>query len=317
MVVDLDAVRTFIAVADAGQFQRAATQASLTQQAVSKRVAALERALGVRLFTRTPRGAELTGEGRAFLPHARELLQVQARAVAAVGPARRPLRVDVIARRSAVGALLRDFHRAQPEVALEVVALVEAGEAFAALRDGTLDATFRALPERPAGLAHTRVLDEPLQLLIGPAHPLAGARSVRLRELAGHRIWMPGIVEGSEWAAFYAALAAEFGLEIDALGPNFGTDAMLESLAGSSTRRHLRGRAARHARPASHPRARPHARLPPLARLARRQPAPGDGGAARPPGHGGAGARHVDVQRVLKTSRQSSRDSPSSVKRHS
>ena len=111
----------------------------------------------------------------------------------------------------------------------------EAGEAFAALRDGTLDATFRALPERPAGLAHTRVLDEPLQLLIGPAHPLAGARSVRLHELAGHRIWIPGIVEGSEWAAFYAALAAEFGLEIDALGPNFGTDAMLESLAGSST----------------------------------------------------------------------------------
>ncbi len=91
------------------------------------------------------------------------------------------------------------------------------------------------MPERPAGLAHTRVLDEPLQLLIGPAHPLADARSVRLRELAGHRIWIPGIVEGSEWAAFYAALAAEFGLEIDALGPNFGTDAMLESLAGSST----------------------------------------------------------------------------------
>ena len=70
---------------------------------------------------------------------------------------------------------------------------------------------------------------------MGPDHPLAAARSVRLRDLAGHRIWIPGIVEGSEWAAFYAALAAEFGLEIDALGPNFGTEALVETLAGSST----------------------------------------------------------------------------------
>jgi hypothetical protein len=53
--VNLDAVRTFVAVADAGQFQEAAADLSITQQAVSKRVAALERDLGARLFTRTPR----------------------------------------------------------------------------------------------------------------------------------------------------------------------------------------------------------------------------------------------------------------------
>jgi biotin operon repressor len=58
--VDLDAVRTFVAAADAGQFQEAATDLSITQQAVSKRIAALEQDLGVRLFTRTARGARLT-----------------------------------------------------------------------------------------------------------------------------------------------------------------------------------------------------------------------------------------------------------------
>jgi hypothetical protein len=55
--VDLNAVRTFVAVADAGQFQEAAANLSITQQAVSKRIAALEKDLGVRLFTRTARGA--------------------------------------------------------------------------------------------------------------------------------------------------------------------------------------------------------------------------------------------------------------------
>lgn len=66
--MDLDAVRTFVAAADAGQFQDAATALSITQQAVSKRIAALEKDLQVRLFNRTARGAQLTIDGQTFLP---------------------------------------------------------------------------------------------------------------------------------------------------------------------------------------------------------------------------------------------------------
>jgi hypothetical protein len=69
--VELDAVRTFVAAADLGQFQGAADSLEVTQQAVSKRVAGLEKELEVRLFTRTARGATLTIDGQAFLPHAR------------------------------------------------------------------------------------------------------------------------------------------------------------------------------------------------------------------------------------------------------
>ena len=48
-------MRTFVAVADAGQFSEAAERlVGITQQAVSKRVAALEKSLGVRLFARPP-----------------------------------------------------------------------------------------------------------------------------------------------------------------------------------------------------------------------------------------------------------------------
>ncbi|CAM5645852.1 HTH-type transcriptional regulator ArgP [Streptomyces violarus] len=50
--MDLKAVRAFVAIADAGQFQKAAVDLSLTQQAVSKRIAALEKDLGVRLLVR-------------------------------------------------------------------------------------------------------------------------------------------------------------------------------------------------------------------------------------------------------------------------
>ncbi|MGA5704161.1 LysR family transcriptional regulator [Peterkaempfera bronchialis] len=236
--MDLDAVRTFVAVTDAGQFQQAAADLSITQQGVSKRIAALEKDLGVRLFTRTARGARLTIDGQAFLPHARDLLKAEERAAASVRPGRRALRVDVINRRIAPAGMLRDFHRAHPETELDVVTLFDADAAIAAVRSGTIDATFRAvtLPARqlPDGIEAVRVLDEPIQLLTGPAHEFAEARAVTPAELAGHRIWMPGNATGTEWAAYYDELAAAFGLTIEATGPNFGTEALLDVIADSS-----------------------------------------------------------------------------------
>jgi DNA-binding transcriptional LysR family regulator len=237
--VDLDAVRTFVAVADAGQFQEAAAYLSVTQQAVSKRIAGLERHLGVPLFTRTARGVRLTIDGQAFLPHARELLQVAERAEASVRPGSRALRVDVIARRLGTAGLLHRFHRAHPDLALDVVTLFDADAAVKALRAGAIDASFRAVTAQVRrsldGMRSGRVFDEPLQLLVGPGHELAAARAVSPAGLAGYRIWMPGIVAGTEWAAYYDEFAKAFGLTIDAIGPNFGTEALLDSIADSPT----------------------------------------------------------------------------------
>ncbi|MEV0385675.1 LysR family transcriptional regulator [Nonomuraea sp. NPDC050643] len=254
--MDLDAVRTFVAVVDAGQFQDAAADLSITQQAVSKRIAGLEKALAVRLFTRTARGARLTIDGQAFLPHARELLRVAERAVASVLPGSRPLRVDVIASRSAASGLMRGFHRAHPEVELDVVMLFDVETAVAALRSGAIDASFRAVavPGRPLpeDIESVWVLDEALQLLTGPAHALAGARSVTVAQLTGHRIWMPGIVPGTEWAAYYDDLVAEFGLTIEATGPNFGSDALLDTIADTPALATFMGGQTRLVWPAGH-----------------------------------------------------------------
>ncbi|MFD9429950.1 LysR family transcriptional regulator [Streptomyces sp. NPDC060002] len=254
--MDLETVRTFVAAADAGQFQEAAAELAVTQQAVSKRIAALERDLGVRLFTRTPRGAELTIDGQAFLPHARDLLRVTERAVASVRTGRRPLRVDVIASRGAATGLMRGFHRAHPEIDLDVVMLFEIETAVAALRSGAIDASFRAVaaPGRPLpeDIESVRVLDEPLQLLTGSAHALAGVRSVPLAQLAGHRIWMPGLAPGTEWAAYYDDLVAEFGLTIEATGPNFGSDALLDTIADTPALATFMGGRTRLVWPAGH-----------------------------------------------------------------
>lgn len=46
---------------------------------------------------------------------------------------------------------------------------------------------------------------------------------------------MPGNMPGTEWAAYYDELAATFGLTIDSVGPDFGIEPLLDTIAGSST----------------------------------------------------------------------------------
>jgi DNA-binding transcriptional LysR family regulator len=255
--VDLDAVRTFVAAADAGRFQDAGAALSITQQAVSKRIAALEKDLEVRLFTRTARGARLTIDGQAFLPHARELLRVQARADASVRPGRRALRVDVLSRRIAPAVLLQDFHRAHPRIELDVVTLdADVHGATAAVEEGAIDATFHAvtLPARqlPGAIRTARVIDEYHEVLVGPRHALAGARAVTPTQLADHRIWMPGLAAGTEWADYYDELAAAFGLTIDLVGPVFGNEALMAEIADSAELATLVGERSRYLWPDSY-----------------------------------------------------------------
>ncbi|MEU3960769.1 LysR family transcriptional regulator [Streptomyces buecherae] len=254
--MDLEAVRTFVAVAVAGQFQEAAAELSITQQAVSKRVATLEKGLGVRLFTRTARGARLTVDGQAFLPHARELLRVAERADASVRPGRRALRVDVVNRRIVTAGLLQDFYRTRPAMALDVVTLdADVDGAIAAVDAGTVDATFHAVPPRqhlPEAIRAAQLIHEPHQLLVGPCHPLAGARAITPGQLVGRRVWMPGLDARGEVAAYYDELSAAFGITIDVVGPVFGNETLLAEIADSADLSTLVGEGSRYLWPDSY-----------------------------------------------------------------
>lgn len=71
--MDWDNVRVFLAVARAGQFVAAAKRLRLDHATASRRVAALEGALGAKLFARRTTGATLTGAGERFLAAAEEM----------------------------------------------------------------------------------------------------------------------------------------------------------------------------------------------------------------------------------------------------
>lgn len=72
--MDLTALRSFVAVAEAGGVTRAAGLLNLTQSAVSMQLKRLEESLGLPLFLRAARGMDLTPEGAQLLGYARRMV---------------------------------------------------------------------------------------------------------------------------------------------------------------------------------------------------------------------------------------------------
>jgi DNA-binding transcriptional LysR family regulator len=235
--MNIDAVRAFVAVAEEGQFQLAAIRLGVSQQAVSKRIAALEAELGTALFRRNPSGAALTQDGRTFLPHAGAILAAVSEAFASVQPGTRPLRVDVLDRGTGAVDLLREFCQENPEVAVEMVIGRGAASTVRSLLAGEIDAGYAYLRdvagELDPSLARTYACLEPVHVIVGVRHPLARSRSVRTEELAGCRAWVPGIVEGSEWETFFQDFAEAFGPDIDPTGYAVGAESVFDAVAAS------------------------------------------------------------------------------------
>jgi DNA-binding transcriptional LysR family regulator len=75
-ILDVGPLRSFVAVADCGGFQRAATSLHLSQGAVSQHVRRLETAVGRALVERQGRGSRFTADGETLLRQARRILEL-------------------------------------------------------------------------------------------------------------------------------------------------------------------------------------------------------------------------------------------------
>jgi DNA-binding transcriptional LysR family regulator len=94
---DRDLLRTFLAVAESGNFTRAGDKVGRTQSAVSTQIKRLEDSLGEMLFERGARGVELTGRGRQLVPYARRIVGLVEEAAAALrsAPLDGPVRIGI------------------------------------------------------------------------------------------------------------------------------------------------------------------------------------------------------------------------------
>ncbi|MCS0495152.1 LysR substrate-binding domain-containing protein [Ancylobacter sp. MQZ15Z-1] len=237
--LEIDLVRAFVAVAEAGGFTAAAGAVGRSQSAVSQKILRLEDMLGRRLFERTSRSLYLTRDGEAFLVSARRIIELNDATVrgllepAPFGSLRLGVAEDFIPRQ--LPALLARFARLYPQVQLELrtglsCELLEAYDAGAldvviAKRDGRAQrgrviwreplvwmaaSGFVADPEGPV----------PLVLLCPPCT----YREVMVRALDGARRDWFAACTASSLMGVHAAV--EGGLGVTVLGRSFVQEGM-------------------------------------------------------------------------------------------
>ena len=188
-IMELRHLRYVVAVAEELHFGRAAARVRIAQPPLSQQIRQLEQELGVALFNRTKRRVELTHAGRAFLEHARQILEETERAKQV---AQRAARGEV--GRLAIGfassadldilpRVLRVWRERFPDVEVELHALLTSAQVDALCR-GRIQVGFVRLPTDETSLVVESIQREPLVAALPEGHRLARRARVRLRDLA-------------------------------------------------------------------------------------------------------------------------------------
>ena len=189
-------LRYFVAVAETGNFTRAAEKSYISQPSLSQQILNLEEEVGKTLFHRLGRKVTLTDDGQVLLEHARRI-------IGEADYALRELKEDSSrGYRVAVGAIPSVAHFFIPAVvahcrANDVRIKLRSYEAFtstviSSVVEGELDWGIIAQPPGDARIESRRLYTEPLLLVLGQGHPLADASQVHFSDLRDENFIMLG-----------------------------------------------------------------------------------------------------------------------------
>jgi DNA-binding transcriptional LysR family regulator len=180
--VELRHLRALVAVAEERNFTRAAERLQITQPALSRTIAGLERLVGTQLVRRTRRIVQITVAGQRFLAHAQRALAAVEEALGAAQGAAPLLRVGFTWGSTAeyTAPIVRAFEEAHPHVQVE---LRRYDDTVAGLADGRTHVGF--LPGMPHDetLGTLVLVEEPRVAALPAAHTLTAQNEVRLNDL--------------------------------------------------------------------------------------------------------------------------------------
>jgi DNA-binding transcriptional LysR family regulator len=187
MDVELRQLRCLLAIVDEGSFTDAAIALGVSQAAVSRTLASLERALGVRLLRRTSREVSPTGTGLRVVGHARRVLGEVDDLVREAISGHASLRIGYAW--SAVGRHTLAFQRRWAETRPETeVQFVRVNSATAGLAEGACDLAVVRRPLDDRRFDSAIVGLERRLCAMASDDPLARRRSVRLADIGGRTL---------------------------------------------------------------------------------------------------------------------------------
>ncbi|MFE7645866.1 LysR family transcriptional regulator [Streptomyces phaeoluteigriseus] len=185
--VELRQLRCLVAIVDEGSFTDAANALGVSQAAVSRTLASLERALGVRLLRRTSRQVAPTATGLRVLAQARRVLGEVADLVRTATSGHTSLRIGYAW--SALGRHTSAFQRRWPQSHPDTdLHLVRVNSASAGLAGGACDLAVLRRPLVDRRFDSVIIGLERRLCALAADDPLAGRRSVRLADLGGRTL---------------------------------------------------------------------------------------------------------------------------------
>ena len=188
--MDIEQLRSFLAVADELHFGRAAERLHVAQPPLSRTIKRLERELGTRLFDRNTRSVRLTSSGQALMDPAKEVLDALRRAETAVRSADHgevgTVRIAFagVSTHRLVARLARVVRSQRPGIQLELSSQNFAQPAMKRLLAGETDLALGRWDVVPAEISAQVVMPDSLVLAVPDTHPLAGARRLSIGQLA-------------------------------------------------------------------------------------------------------------------------------------
>jgi DNA-binding transcriptional LysR family regulator len=190
----IEQLQAFIAITETGSFQQAARTCDCTQSTISRQIQSLEEDLGIALFHRHHQ-AKLTVGGERLLPHARKICQewkLAHQSIESLLAGKQP-ELYVAAIHSVCAHLLPPilqlFCDRYPQVQLRVTAL-GSDRALKVLKDGLVDVAIvmdnRMFTTSP-DMVVQNLYQEPIEILMSAAHPLAAYSQVPWTELVKYQ----------------------------------------------------------------------------------------------------------------------------------
>lgn len=224
----------FHLVAQAGGITRGAEAARISQPAVSKQIAELEDALGVRLLERAPRGCRLTEAGKILAAYAQRWRSVENEAARAIEEYRglRRGRLAIGASLTIAGYLLPEvvaqFHRRFSAVELQLeIANTQCIQR--ALLDSSIELGLTEGPIEDDELASTVFFHDEIVPIAPAGHPLLKRRDVSIRDLCREPLILRE--EGSGTRAVVERALHRKGLQVKPLLSLASPEAIMNTVA--------------------------------------------------------------------------------------
>ena len=189
MAVKLELYRVFKEVAETGNISLAAKNLYISQSAVSQSIKQLEVALQARLFSRSPRGVTLTGEGQMLYEYVRSALSLLSTGEDKLSQAQQLLLGTLtIGASDTVTSLfltpyLEAFHRKHPGIRLKIVS-GRSAKVLSLLKSGVVDIAFASSPSDKTNLLDFPCFETHSVFVAGSDYPCDFDHVYSLQEIA-------------------------------------------------------------------------------------------------------------------------------------